>query len=83
MTGFIKRNGEIVPFLPNLDEYVKDDPDSTVETRFEVVCVDDDGKTIAVESFADKYPEASVIKWCILKHSAASAHVRKSYHLVW
>lgn len=78
--AYLNKDGSTTYALPDLDLFVNDEPDMSTEVSFEVVLLNEENEAVGVEPF-DSYPKPDSIKWCLLKHKAAKASVRKIYYL--
>lgn len=79
--AYLLKMGHTVKTMPDLDDYVADEPDLTAEPHFEVEIRDENRKVIAIEVFGSDYPSKKSIKWCILRHHGESASVKKIFTL--
>lgn len=80
---YLHRNGESTHKSP--EDFVRDEPEMSVETRFEAQIIDQDGEVIAVEVFSG-YPSNNSIKWCFLRHkdkNPCKVNVKKVFVPVW
>lgn len=78
--AYLNKDGSTTYALPDLDLFVKDEPDMSTEVSFEVVLLNEENEAVGVEPFGS-YPKSDSIKWCLLKHKAVKASVRKIYCL--
>lgn len=80
---YLHRNGESTHTHP--EDFVKDDPEMSVETRFEAQIIDQGDKVVAVEVFSG-YPSNNSIKWCFLRHkdkNPCKVNVKKVFVPTW
>lgn len=81
--SYLRRNGEFTNSPP--EEFEKDEPEMSVETRFEAQIIDQDNKVVAVEAF-NGYPSTNSIKWCFLRHkdkNPSKVNVKRVFVPVW
>lgn len=85
---YLTKNGELHGVMPQLDEYVKDDQELSVEKKYRLMLFAEDDKSkegkeikfLGSEDFYKK-PTKAQIKWAILKYKAQYADLRKVYEL--
>ena len=68
---YLKRDGTQVENLPDLDDYVKDDPDMVVETAYIVELYDGNHQLLCHLESGDTYPNEKQRRFYLLKHPEA------------
>lgn len=68
---YLKRDGTQVENLPDLDDYVKDDPNMDVETVYFVELYDENHQLLCYLENGNSYPNESQRRFYLLKHPEA------------
>lgn len=68
---YLKKDGTKVDNLPDLDDYVKDDPDMVVETSYIVELYDERHNLLDRIENGDAYPSETQRRFYLLKHPKA------------
>lgn len=68
---YLKKDGTNADNLPDLDDYVKDDPDMVVETSYIVELYDERHNLLDRIENGDAYPSGTQRRFYLLKHPEA------------